>query len=82
MLSNEDNFIDSEWNELLQSIDEGFKKEVNQLNQLSENTDPRDYEFLGEGYSIALDISSNMFAALLVSVWAEIELLMKKYNNE
>jgi len=74
---NELDFYDSEWNEWLNRINAGFKAEENRLKELVDGATEEYAEVLAEDYWLAKNISGNMYAALIVSVWAKIERFLR-----
>lgn len=69
----ENDFYDSEWYEWLSRINAGFESEKIHLENLAEGASEEYAESLAEDYWQAEEISGNMYAALIVSVWARIE---------
>lgn len=69
----EDDFYGSEWREWLDRINTGFELEKKRLEKLTDGARDEYAEVLAEDYWQAEQISSNMYAALIVSVWAKTE---------
>lgn len=72
--ASEIDFYDSEWHEWLSRINAGFDKEKKRLEILAKDASKDYIEALAEDYFKAKRISGNMYAALIVSVWANIEI--------
>ncbi|MFA5422945.1 MAG: hypothetical protein WC374_03730 [Phycisphaerae bacterium] len=72
------NFFDSEWHEWLGRINDGLKSKKQRRHNIPEDA-PRDVaELLDEECLQAEDVSNNMYAALIVSLWAKIEHFLRK----
>jgi hypothetical protein len=69
----DDDFYDSEWFQWLERINTGFESEKERLEEELEGASEEYAEILSDDYCQAEQISSNMYAALIVSVWAKTE---------
>lgn len=69
----EDEFYGFEWHEWLDRINAGFELEKKRIKKLANGANQQYIETLGEDYYQAEEISNNMYAALIVSVWAKVE---------
>lgn len=75
-----DDYFESPWSDWEQRIKEGHQKEMDWIEKQSQNWTGTDYEFgeiFGEDYVRSRDLTNNMYAALVVSIWSEMENFLK-----
>jgi len=73
----ESDFYDSEWREWLERIRAGFESEKRRLEKVADGASDEYAEALADDYWQAKQITSNMRAALIVSVWARVERFLR-----
>lgn len=79
-----DDYFGSRWYDWEKRIKDGHNAEENRINKLHEkelkrssSVDPYIADVLGEECSNNLELTNNMYAALIVSIWSEIEHFLK-----
>jgi hypothetical protein len=75
-----DDYLGSRWYDWEQRIKKGHEKEIEWIEKQSQSWTNTDYDFgdvFGEDYVRACDLTNNMYAALVVSIWSEMESFLK-----
>lgn len=79
-LPDQDNYYNSIWDDWEVRIKKGHKVEEKWINKRSKELADSGYDpgdILGEDYAKTWDLTNNMYAALIVSIWAEMENTLK-----
>lgn len=68
------NYMDSVWYQWIKRIREGQKLELAYLSKRAKNMRPENVgDYLAEDLTLSQKVSENMYAALIVAMWSEIE---------